>query len=193
MGQGGGPPPSAQYWNPLDKHANITLSDSNKVATNAVIGDWRMVRSVTSHNSGKWYAEGVYLSGETWSVIVGIANAVANLASNVGADANSYGLQATGSVVGGPGTVSPGYSTPGEYARIAVDVSNGRIWLGNSSSWAGGGNPAAGTSPTTTFTASSTQFLAASLYDGGADASLRIRTALADFEGTPPSGFSAWG
>ena len=186
--------PAATYWNPADKAAALTLSDGNRVAVGS--GDWKLVRSVAGHATGKRYAEGVFLAGSGWDVIFGVANAAAPLLSNVGGDSNSVGLQGSlsvsSAVIGGSGgsgsSVQPAFG-PNSFARIAVDLDEGHLWLGSQTAWAGGGDPAAGIGPTRLLSKGTTYFLACSLYGS---ASMRVRTGAADFGGAPPAGFLPW-
>lgn len=203
-GAASGPP--AFYWNPSDLGAGIALSDSNRVATNAATAAFRIVRSVTSHDTGKWYAELVLVSGEAphpWNVFLGVANATETLTGNfLGQTANSWGLQCDDN--GGDAGNARMFHNSSElgrvtaiaassYARVAVDFDAGDAWIGNASAWVGGGDPAAGTTPTFTFTPGATLFLAAALNSTGGTAAARARTAASQMVGSIPSGFSPWG
>lgn len=74
-------------WNPLDKGANMTLSNDDLTVVSASTGG--LVRSVGSKSSGKWYWEVTKNAGV--DLAVGIAKANASLANYLGGDANGYG------------------------------------------------------------------------------------------------------
>lgn len=189
--------PASAYWNPADIGTGISLSSGNAVATfsNA---SWRSVRSVTSHTSGKRYAEMVRGATANWSEFFGVANSSASLAEFAGQNGNSWGAQ-TGD---GPGSRLFRNGSPvgssittisnGSYGRIALDFDAGNGWIGNPTDWFGGGDPGAGTSPSFTFTPGAQMFLMGSAYFNS-DENIRARTANVDFSGIVPSFFSAWG
>ena len=165
MQQGGG---IITYWNPLDKHAFITLSDSDKVAANTS-GIWASVRSTLARSTGKYYVEVVYVSGLDWAVVLGIANASANLSQYIGENTNSWGLQCnqgavsalyhSGAIIGNTNIINAG-----DFVRMAIDITLGRLWIGSSANWVGGGNPSTNTSPSVTFTPGMSTYIGAGLY-----------------------------
>lgn len=203
-GAGGGP--ASFYWNPADVGSGIVLSDSNKVATNAATPLFRIARSVTSHDTGKWYAELVLVSGELprpWNVFLGIANASESLTGNfLGQTVNSYGLQTDDN--GANAGFARLFHNSAEinrvtavaaasYVRVAIDFDAGEAWIGNPSAYVLGGDPAAGTTPSFTFTPGAPFFLGAGMNATGGPAATRARTAPGDMVGSIPAGFSAWG
>lgn len=82
-------------WNPLDKNANITLSNGNLTATGAIGGSWRAVRGIASASTGIKYYELVDWADSSHSgvFIVGIGKVGATLNSYLGSDANGWGWQ----------------------------------------------------------------------------------------------------
>lgn len=192
----------AQYWNPLDKATEITLSGSNKIATRSTTNNnnWRSVRSVTAHSSGKWYAECTsdVNGASNGSMIFGVGTASANINSYPGLDANSWGNQANnpttflylaGTAINDGGNAN---ISGGGYATIAIDFDAGKGWMGNSNAgWYDGGAPATGTSARFTFTPNTTLYLM--LGENSSAQQCTLRTALADMAGSIPSGFNPWG
>jgi hypothetical protein len=81
---------TGNQWNPNDKAATATLSNANLTVSTGSGGFVSAgVRSLTSHNSGKYHFEiTVTESGPYWQMNFGVANASANLSGPAG-DANS--------------------------------------------------------------------------------------------------------
>lgn len=87
--------PSVTYatWNPSDKHADLTLSWWNLVATHWSVVNWESVRSTIWKSSGKWYWEIVKTSWSGSSIMmVGLANSTFDVTANnyIWTDANWY-------------------------------------------------------------------------------------------------------
>jgi hypothetical protein len=118
---------SIDTLNPLDKHADITLSGGNLIATRVAGSAWRSVRSTTSKSTGRWYVEvtPTYSNNTT----TGIGNASASLATWVGGDANSYGADAVvpGWYTGGANVGSWGGLTSGQTIAFDIDCDAGTI------------------------------------------------------------------
>jgi hypothetical protein len=205
-------------WNPADKAAAITLTGSNKTATNTAgtASVWQGVRATPTtktSSSGKVYFEGTTtvvtlgnVSGHNNFIMLGIGNATASLANYIGPDTNSTGFYIGGAaspvadiVVNGTNNavaqcnmaVAGGPYTIG----IAIDFATSNFWCTlNGTNWnTGSGTPGAGTGGV------SFSGLAAGPYlilggvggDGTNANSLSLNTA-APFTYTVPAGFSAW-
>lgn len=185
------------YWSPTLKSSLVTLSETgNRLMTNSN-ASWRGVLSVTAHTTGKHYAEVQRVGTTPWAHIFGLAKPTASVEGYAGQDSDGWGLQTDNgssaaamlhSAAATGVTVTPQINNSG-YARVAYDAATGNAWIGNETAWAGGGDPAAGTSPTFTVTAGTAMHVMGS--DFGESA--RLRTDTADFVGTIPTGFSAWG
>lgn len=179
---------AANYWNPSDKGSAITLSNGDRDAD----GNGSMVvRSVTSHSSGKYYAETVDASGEN---LIGIANSTLNVETInfLGEDANGAGyFGGDGNIYeNSAGTAYGSAVSPGDIVQIAVDVTNQLLYFGINGTWQNSSDPGAG-SGGYAFSISGAIFLAASPDNiGGVD---NLSTADADFTYAPPTGFTAWG
>ena len=185
-------------WNPSDKHADITLSNGNLTAAHTGSSNGQAgVRASESKSSGKWYFE-IYLNKQTANAhTIGIIDAAHSLSKRAGEDGGAVGVgwhTGTGRIYRDGGYVSFGGSAAeGDYVQIAVDFSNGNIWLGVNNSWLSDGDPANGTNPAYTEDelTSGNFFATATLYDTG-DHICTLRAAAADMAGTIPSGFSAY-
>lgn len=198
---GVGQPPVASgtfaAWNPSDKHADITLSGSNLIATRTVNTgpDIVIVRSVTSHNSGKFYAEcqATAYSNAVHVEPFGMAQSTEVLNDFLGNTSLSYGYLADGETAfNGTFTANAGNALAvGEWARLALDMGAGNLWFGDSTGWVGGGDPAAGTTPTYSSVAAATWFLACG--PGDVNDKMTLNTGGSAFNYTIPSGFTAWG
>src|SRR5690606_23272443 len=135
-------------------HSSVVLSSGNAVATrSSAAAAWRSVRSVTSHNSGKWYAECENLANGSvnGSMTFGISDQGTGLTIKPGTNSESYGVQANDAIL--KRTYHNNIETPrpggpvgiGGVACIAVDFDAGHIWFGDSVVGWYAGDPAAGT------------------------------------------------
>ncbi len=194
-GGAGAAPASYTAWNPLDKSAEITLSNSNLTATSTVAAT-HGVRSVKGNSAGKWYLEYVPAALGTYCDI-GISNSSLVLDTNyVGQTANGWGLFSSG-LGGGPyhSAVNLGLTTgytAGQTVQLALDMDNGKVWWGINNTWLGGGDPAAGT--LANYTTGITGTLYATLTaSGSAPASVStVNFGASAFTYTPPTGFTGW-
>lgn len=196
----GSAPPTAQYWNPSDCHPSVVLSSGNAVATrNSDSAAWRSVRSVTSHNSGKWYAECENLAnGSTnGSAIFGLADPLELLTRYPGQSNGSWGVQAndpTGKRTyhnNIPVSRSGAAIGTGQVSFLCADFDLGYMWFGDEVSGVYSGDPAAGTGAQYTFTPNRTLKLMLSEYSN--PQSCRLRNQPGDNLLTIPSGYSMWG
>lgn len=189
---GGGPPPVAyDYWNPADKAADASLSDSNKVVTGTGSGPC-YVRSLTSKTSGKWRVELVAVThiSTTGSMGLGFATA-GSLGAYLGGTAAGYALWGNypGLILynNGSGTSYSGTYASGNVNDLLIDIDAGMAWWRINGSVVSG-NPVAGTGPMATFTPGSAIFIAADPYVSGGV--VRLRTDPADFTQSSVSGFT---
>lgn len=197
---GSAAPPLAR-WNPADKASQVTLSARNRVCTRSSENNnsWRAVRSVTSHASGKWYAECVNdVNGSVnGSMCFGIATSAASVNAKPGSSTTGWATQPNNSprplTLHDNSTTVRGTSPlgAGGYAKVAVDIDNGLVWLGDSVNDWYTGDPAAGTSPTYSFTPGTELFLILGQY------SVPQQNTLCNHDGEAagavPSGFEMWG
>jgi hypothetical protein len=189
------------YWNPSDKAAELTLSNAFATCLRSTTNDgaWRMVRGVSSHNTGKWYAE-ILIDANgagNGSVIFGLALAGAGLSGYVGSDANSLGIQPNNTAnvstyfTGGQTTFGTSLvAGPGDRAMVAIDIDAGKVWFGSKGTWLGSGNPAAGTGQQ--YNVSPQAFYLA-LSESLSPAQTTLKSRSGDNLYTPPTGFSMWG
>jgi hypothetical protein len=83
-------------WNPADKSASVTLSNSDRKATSGAAG-YRGARSTGPRTSGKVHVEFRQgIANPNWGF--GIGNAAASLSNYVGVDSNSIGIFFGGNV-----------------------------------------------------------------------------------------------
>lgn len=183
------------YWNPLDKAADLTLSDGNRTATSPVNGAaYQKVRAIEARSSGKWYFEvqgsphpDTYDNGR-----IGLDPPTAPIASAVGASSGSFAIQTNGyrqnegASVDGQTSPLPGTNV----VMVAWDADAGHLWYGVSGVWGFGGDPAAGTSPSVSGVFGPL-LPAANLVDG-VEATFTISTLPAHTSYDPPGGFERW-
>lgn len=175
---------TAVTWSPTDKHPDIALSAGNLTATKSAAGSaWVAVRATQGYNLGKWYFE-VANSGSSAYLMVGVADAAANLGQFLGQSVNSRGYY---SVTGqkSSGNVLSAYGATyasGDVIGVAYDASTGSLQFYKNN-----------VSQGVAFTGiTGVQFPAVSIYEGSSTKSATGRFKAADFSYTPPSGYSAW-
>lgn len=174
---GGGGGGAAATMNPLDKHANITLTNGNLTVTkNAGGGAWHSVRSQNSHNDGFYYVE---CKDNTFNVgqIMGFQLGSGSLSQFPGQSTDGVGWYYTNTsrqMIYNSATVNSGGAGAGagQYGGLAIriDAATGavRVWgrTSNVAGWLGGGNPSANTLPTYSFsiTAGAALYFSVALY-----------------------------
>jgi len=185
-------------WNPLFGGNGSYLSQANLNFETASAYK-ATISTIGLPNSGLWYVEGtIKATGGSSSIVTfGVAK------QNVDPNALGYNTANAWSVTSETtfyavvnGTASQSWSSgrwvTGEVARLAIDMNNGRMWVGNSTVWFGStsnstnGDPVNGTNPTITGLPSDL-FVWTSAYANGVNINFGQRP----FSLTPPSGFSA--
>jgi hypothetical protein len=172
-------------WNPSDKHADITLSNGNKTATNDGFDCPRSVRANISKSSGKWYWE--VASSSVTDVFAGFGTSGASLNTYPGASSTDYCYYNDGTKGHNDSFVGYGASYGGSVIGIALDLDNGKCWWSKDNAWQASGNPAAGTNPAYTGI-SGTFYPMQGMAPENISTGCFINTGLTY---SPPSGFSA--
>ncbi|MCB2217989.1 MAG: hypothetical protein KQH59_18155 [Desulfobulbaceae bacterium] len=169
--------------------AGVTYSNGDKTILNSVSG-WKLVQSDTGISSGKVYFEvnPDYNPGGWMYIGVGRDN---DANTRVGVDADSYGVQGTdGKKRNNNTTDSYGTSwLSNQCIGIAIDFDAGKIWFAEENVWMGSGDPAAGTGEA--FSGLSGEYFAQVSFNY-INYQATLRTAAADMEFSPPSGFVTW-
>lgn len=187
------------YWNSADKSAAITLSLSDALATTTSYV-WHAVRSVDSHSAGKYYAEFVntveQFGSGNWFGFADSSHTITG-SSFGGSDAGGIAYASDGTIYHNGALVVSTFLTAavGDTIMAAVDLTNDKYWWGVNGVWASGGDPAAGTGEQASAIGLGTVFLCGTTgYFTGPSTgdAILVRTALADFAYSPPSGFAAW-
>jgi hypothetical protein len=116
-------------WNPLDKSANVTLSNLNLTATAISGGSNRGCRSVNSQSSGKYYFE-VTMNWAASNDCIGLATSSALFTATT---INTCVLPLSGAVVLNNALYSPtvnfGSRAAGNVIGIAVDFNSALMWF----------------------------------------------------------------
>ena len=182
-------PPSSGYWDPAQTGSGVVLSNGNKDARLAVSASTGFnARSVTSHASGKYYAE-LYVPAGDYFGLVNSSFDVEN-DSYIGVNFNSVSYQTDGSVIENGGATAYGGGFFVNVLGFAVDITNKKLYISVDGVYEGGADPVAGTGGYS-FSVVGDLYLAVSpLSDAD---STNLRTDSADFTYTPPTGFPAWG
>lgn len=180
--------PNPPTWDPSNTMSGIVLSSGNTLATNSSgnngVGS---TRSVTSHSSGKWYAEVVNTQDGTSNFnSIGIAlgtapvNAFAGTRTDTWAYYEQTGQKYTNNTVTAYGSVY----TVGDVIGIAYDASAGSLtFLKNN------------VSQGVAFTGlSGAMYIFCSPWRGTSTyAALTAHFSAASLVYSPPAGYSAWG
>jgi len=186
-----GPSVILSNWNPLDKSAGITLSNSNLTAQNTSGASG--VRSTNSYTTGKLYFEITHdVAGNNGNTCSGVATAAAGLGTpffgNVGVRCTDGVVIANASTVATLGAV-----TVGSTLCFALDLVNLQMWARlNGGNWNNSGTA----DPATNTGGFSVSFFTAPVFAWVSFGDL-IAVQTADFGATAfkfsmPSGFSPW-
>jgi len=205
----GAAPIAATTWNPAFVGSTITLSSGNLLAT-STSNVWNSTRSTTTRNSGKKLFEiksgaNANSSGNwIWGLLSTATTQSANTFIGSGASGGSWiSEQATlRSLTSQSGFTNTNYGSPtalasGGYLQVAIDLTNGKLWISTAAgtAWIGGGNPDSGTLPTFTFTGGTAFYIATSL-DGNVPTNVSsLLNAIGSFNLSPGNvtTFSPWG
>lgn len=179
-------------WNPSDKDADVTLSDSNRTwMQNA--GTVGSVRSTVALSSGKWRVQLLHITSAGSANRHGFATAAHSINVAPGEDTTSWAINGQGDSEYNGTTVSLGgnYGN-GAVVNLYIDIDAGNIWYGDSTG-PFSGDPAAGTGAHHTFTGGTSIYLCDGMNGGGSNRGGTLRL-LADYTGSAPSGFTdGWG
>jgi hypothetical protein len=181
-------------WSTTDKSVNVTLSGSDKIATTSsnTTGGVRSAQTKVNGTAGKYYAE--FLLGATAFDRHGIMPLSGSLADSAGpsfqVSTSSGNVQINGAFAGSVGTAL----VAADVLCVAWDAGAEKVWFRkNGGNW----NNTAGHDPATdtggfnaSFAASTAHALWCSVSASGSSAT--VRTEIAEFTQTVPSGFSAW-
>jgi hypothetical protein len=187
---------SVVTWNPLDKAAAVTLSNSDLSAQGTSGTGSIAVRATTSRASGKYYFE-VRLTVSLQNVGPGIALATANVANSSTIVGECLANLSNGAVFVNS-TVNQG--SVGTYAVndtccVAVDLTNQKIWFRkNAGNWDNNvaHDPATNAGGFGISFRSSNPVFPLALFSGSTTSVLTANFGGTAFAQTPPAGFSAW-
>ncbi len=132
--------PAIQF-DPLYTESSITLSSSNRVATETTAGNSAL--GLRPKSSGKHFFQ-VLAGGNGAVTSVGVAKDTMNLTSYVGGPSDSWGYLTSGTIRNNS-IVQATYSTftTGDVIGVALDADVGKMWFSKNGSW--NGDPVAGT------------------------------------------------
>ena len=186
---------TTQYalWDPANKSAALTLSDTDHTATNLATSFWRGVFGSLALSAGKVYFEASSSAGfDSKLIALGVAKAAWPLTTQAGGDTNSWAIRHSQAKTY-YNNVGTSYTfSSATVMQIAVDIDAGKIWFGHDGTWVGGGDPALGTGADYTGL-TGPLYPVVSLYFTSAPApDTTINAGDSAFNYTPPSGFSAW-
>jgi hypothetical protein len=165
---------------------------NSKTAKNTAGTANRLVASVATKSTGKWYFEA---TNDVSADNIGIGDATANMSSFVGSDTHSLGYTNLGTIFYNGSSVGSGATwASGDRLAVAFDADAKKVWFGKVSAgvitWQGTSNPATNTGGFT-MTSATGPFRAVALASSLND-QITICLSAADQTATPPSGFSTW-
>lgn len=182
-------PPSG--FDPAKKPAGFTLSNNNLTVTLA--SGSGAAGSVTTHNSGKRYAETKTTSSNFRAFAVALASYDWTVSTRPGIGTDSWAYNSTGATEHNSSSIAHTSNavSSNEVARIAIDIDAGALWFGDSVGWSSGGDPAAGTTPNYTISASVAYAIGLGLFNLPGDVGT-FNGGLTAFAYSVPSGFIGW-
>jgi len=136
-------------WNPSDKHANVSLSGGNLIASGTTSGYFSARGTAAIVSGNKYYGEFVMNSVGGSDMAIGLANSSANLADYISAGGGNsigyflgYGLMLSDTPVSGYGS---GWAD-NDRVGFAINGTTQRLYIRvNGGSWLNSGDPVAGT------------------------------------------------
>lgn len=142
--------PSHNYstWNPVDETGAVLTNGNTTFAGVSNVSNWT-TRSTFAVSSGKWYYEVTAPATITGVTRIGWQNtneAMAAMASPA-AGAGTYVVAvATGNKENNGSASAYGSAIVAkDVVMIAIDLDNGKVWMGKNGTWFNSGNPVAGT------------------------------------------------
>jgi hypothetical protein len=174
-------------WDSTKLGSGTTLSNSDR---NAVSLNNTSDLATGGKSTGKWYME-MTRTG-TGSCLIGVANTSSSRANFPGENANSWAVYSVNGnkFTGGSGSAYGTSFASGDIVMVALDMDNGKVWMGKTGTWYNSGDPEAGTN------AAFTGLTGTLMIIGGGDAAtsrtLSGNWGQAAFSHTIPPGFSAW-
>jgi hypothetical protein len=201
---GGGGGGGTTTFDPANHGADLTLSGGNLTATGPTGSGpgYEQARSITSHSSGKFYAEYtiVAVGSGSANLEIGVGNnaAVADT-GGLGFDANlSSGCFGSASSCftnsAGVGTGQPAFTTT-NVVSIAVDLTNNAYWYqvnGGGYFGTASGSPTANTNGIPISAITGPFFLYVSLNTAATSVSMTANFGATAFSFAAPSGFGNW-
>lgn len=185
--------------------AGYTLTNSNRDASGDANDGWKTLWATNPKTTGKWYAEfkviavnnnaflgfiGFSNSDKAWNNYLGVSSAEdgPSVKSAGMYDSNGQAVQGFTQVWTG----NQGNRAANDIIMLALDIPNGKAWIGKNGTWSNSGDPVAGTNPWVTGLVDGEMlFLSASIY-GGTGNTWRLQTSAAQQTHSAPSGYSSW-
>jgi len=141
--------------------------------------------------SGKWYIECMQTSGANTDLVLGFARQAFGQPSTTSlvSDAGYFGYTYAGRSwnFGTQTNGNPTLTVGTDVMNFAIDITNGKAWLGKNGTWFGSGDPATGANPWWTFTSGTAYTFAMAVFNAVGWINFGQRP----FAYTPPSGYKA--
>jgi len=194
-------------WNTLDK-GTVTVTNGNLTAVPAASGTHAIRGAIGLPTSGKWYWE-TTVNGLGYGTALGIASSTSDVTTGPssaetrtfqwGSWFNTYnsGVVQYGTnqaVTGGTNWSSASQLAASDVLMIAVDMTNGSMWVGKNGTWfntSGTANPATNTDPRWTGLSGTTWFPYMSGYGTTSPVTSDINFGQRPFSYTAPTGYVA--
>ena len=202
---GGGGGGSTSVWSAADAAANgMTLSNGGLTVA-LTTASWQSIRGSISKTAGKFYVEFkvnaitiLERSSNAWGL--GIADASFVVTNYLGSSGNSLGMfgQAGNQATAG---FTLHFSLPttepavNDVWALAVDLTNGHVWIAQNNVWFSSGNPGSGANPFADIAAPAfglAYFPAFAGQNSVQAGTWTLQSTATSQKYAPPSGFSAW-
>ena len=179
-------------WDPFERGKSWTpsLADTLMSYGNGSTG-WVSCKSFQGQSSGKWYAEIVATSG-TAARVFGFCDSSCRGESFLGNMSKSIGFLSGGaskftSGIGVSSSWGTSFTiTAGDVLNMAMDIDNGKVWIGKNGTWLGSGDPATGANAAGLIPAGTWHFAMSCQNNGTGTYTLNTTSVT----GSIPSGFS---
>lgn len=185
---------AATTWDSGNKGSGITLSGGDLVATGSASNS--VVKSTTSHSTGKYYYEATITNFAGAEYLFGIASTGFSLAAGDMYTTTTACCVRAGDAIYFNGAALSGFlaGTTGDVMGFAIDLDALLFWANrNGGAWTNSGNPAAGTGGASIAALSGGPWFAACCLPHATT----FNVLTANFGGsaygqTPPAGFGNW-
>lgn len=188
--------PDPPTFDPNGQGGLFTINSTGLTAS-LTSGGWQTARTTQPQTTGKWYIEMVATAMPSTTLVFGACSYEYNptiLQNYVGFTAKSFGLRVSGTAFfsGVTKDYTSGFSvSQGNTIMLALDLDNGRLYMGVNGTWTNSGDPAAGTGYVAHWTPNGTDSWGFACSAQASGSVYTVTLSPTTFAYSAPSGFSA--